>query len=97
HLDRPILPQHCLEAIDCWCPREVLDPAKRLSQVPGNHHAIGQFLHVALAGHARFEEHTDGRHGVDERARGFLQLSESVNANSTAASTTKTTTTEATL
>ena len=72
HLNRPVLPQHCLEAINGWGPGEVLNPAKRLSHVPGDHHPIPQFLHVTRAGHAWLEEHTDRWDGVDERAGGFL-------------------------
>jgi hypothetical protein len=79
-----VAPEHGLEAVDGGHPSEVLDPAGGLGESPGDDHAILQFLHVTRSGHARLHEDTDRRDGIDEGARGFLQLVEPADGDAAA-------------
>lgn len=66
-----------------WEPALILNSGVRLGDIPCDHNAIVEFLHVAagrirLGLEAQPEENQDGRLGVDQRARDILQLSESI-------------------
>src|SRR4029077_11707964 len=59
HFNCAIVLQDGLKAIDRLEPGEILDVPEWLCQIPGDDHAIRQFLYIVRPGCPRFEEHTD--------------------------------------
>src|SRR5580700_1071264 len=81
HLNRAVLVKHGLEAVDGLAPSKVLNVAPGFSHIPRHHHAILEFLYIAIARHARLEKNANRRNGVDQRCRPFGQRIETANGN----------------
>src|SRR6185437_10121764 len=58
--------QHRLKSVCRLGPGEILDIPERLSKVPRDYHAIGEFLGVTSAGHPRLEERADRGSTVEQ-------------------------------
>ena len=82
HFDRAILVEHRLEPVDGLGPSKVLDISPRFARIPGHHDAILEFLHVAIAGHARLEKNANRWNGVNQCRGPFGQRIEAADGNS---------------
>src|SRR5882724_6655552 len=68
HLNGTVAMEHGLKAIGSLGPGEIKQTAEWLGEIPGDYDAVEEFFYKVGTGHARLQEHANGRSFVGQLA-----------------------------